>query len=179
MSLHMAETALPGVLRLRGEPAEDSRGSFARLSCVASLAEAGITFTARQTSLARTPGRLTLRGLHYQAAPSAETKIIHCLAGVVFDVALDLRPHSESFGRAHAVQLSAGEGLLIPPGCAHGLLTLTTDVVVLYQIDRDHDPAAARGVRWDDPAFDIPWPARPLLLSPRDTAWPDYAAPAR
>jgi dTDP-4-dehydrorhamnose 3,5-epimerase len=177
MSLHVAETAVPGVLRLRGEPAEDSRGSFARLCCVASLAAVGITFAARQTSLARTPGRLTLRGLHYQADPSAETKIIHCLAGRVFDVALDLRPQSKGFGRAHAVELGAGDGLLIPPGCAHGLLTLSTDVVVLYQIDRDHDPAAARGIRWNDPAFDIPWPAPPSLLSPRDAAWPDYGTP--
>jgi dTDP-4-dehydrorhamnose 3,5-epimerase len=178
MSLRCETTALPGVLLLHSDPAEDSRGSFSRLSCVTTLAAAGITFAARQTSLARTCERFTLRGLHYQAAPAAETKIIHCLAGKVFDVALDLRPRSEHYGRAHAVELGGGDGLLIPPGCAHGLLTLTADVVVLYQIDRDHDPAAARGVRWDDPGFDIPWPARPSLLSPRDAAWPDYTATA-
>jgi dTDP-4-dehydrorhamnose 3,5-epimerase len=179
MSLRAEQTALPGVLLLHSDPAEDPRGNFARLSCVATLEAAGISFAPRQTSLARTPRRHTLRGLHYQAAPAAETKIIHCLTGKVFDVALDLRPESQTYRRAHAVELGGTVGLLIPPGCAHGLLTLTDDVLVLYQIDRDHDPAAARGVRWNDPGFDIPWPARPSLLSPRDAAWPDYLASAR
>ena len=178
MTLRLLPTPLAGVVLLRPEPAQDPRGSFTRLSCVATLEAAGFPFTPRQTSLSRSARRGTMRGLHYQAAPSAETKLVHCIAGAVFDVVVDLRPDSPSFRRAFATELTAanGDGLFIPAGCAHGLLTLTDDAAVLYQIDRDHDPAAARGIRWNDPAFSIPWPFPPVVLSDRDAAWPDFPA---
>jgi dTDP-4-dehydrorhamnose 3,5-epimerase len=178
MRFHVEPTPLAGVLRLRSAGAADARGSFTRLSCVASLAAAGTVFAPRQASLSRSRLRGTLRGMHFQRAPSAETKIVHCVAGAVFDVALDLRPDSQTFRRAFATELSAadGGGVLIPAGCAHGLLTLTDDAAVLYQIDRDHDPDRSAGVRWNDPAFAIPWPFPPAALSDRDATWPDFVA---
>jgi dTDP-4-dehydrorhamnose 3,5-epimerase len=176
MTLTVIPTPLPGVVLLQPAPAHDERGTFMRLSCLATLAAHGIAFAPRQTSLSRSSLRGTLRGLHFQRTPSAETKIVHCVAGAIFDVALDLRPASPTFRRAFTTELSAanGLGLMVPAGCAHGLLTLTDDTSVLYQIDRDHDPAQARGVRWNDPAFAIPWPSPPEAISERDSAWPDF-----
>jgi len=177
MTFHVETTNLPGVMMLRTVSASDDRGSFTRLGCVTTLDRFGISFAARQVSLSRTPRRETLRGLHFQRAPSAETKIVHCVSGTVFDVVLDLRPDSPSFCRSLCMELSArdGVGLLIPPGCAHGLLTLTDTVSVLYQIDRDYDPTAASGVRWNDPTFAIPWPMTPSHIADRDRTWPDFA----
>jgi dTDP-4-dehydrorhamnose 3,5-epimerase len=173
--MRVLATPLPGVMLLEPEPAHDARGSFTRLSCVATLAAHGIAFAPRQTSVSRSLRRGTLRGLHFQTAPSEEMKLVHCLVGSVFDVALDLRPASPSYRRSFHRELTAanGLGLLIPPGCAHGTMTLTDDVAVLYQIDSDHDPERISGVRWNDPAFSIPWPMPPLEMSERDAAWPD------
>jgi dTDP-4-dehydrorhamnose 3,5-epimerase len=178
MTSRVRPMPLPGVFLLEADPALDVRGSFERLSCVATLASHGIAFSPRQTSLSRSARRGTLRGMHFQAAPSAETKIVHCVAGAVYDVALDLRPASPTFRRAFGIELSArnGRGMLLPAGCAHGVLTLTDDTSVLYQIDRDHDPDQAFGVRWNDPAFSIDWPSPPEVISERDTAWPDFVA---
>jgi dTDP-4-dehydrorhamnose 3,5-epimerase len=172
--MKLLPTPLPGVMLLETEPAIDARGSFARLSCVTTLSALGVAFAARQASMSRSARRGTLRGLHYQTAPSQETKIVFCIAGAVFDVALDLRPGSASYRHAFHAELSAanGRGLLIPPGCAHGLLTLTDDAAVLYQIDRDYDPGHSHGVRWNDPAFEIAWPMQPIEMSQRDAAWP-------
>ena len=178
MTARLIPTPLPGVILIRNEPVTDARGSFSRLSCTTTLTAHGIAFSPRQTSLSRSSSRGTLRGLHFQGAPSEEAKIIHCIAGAVFDVVLDLRPASPTFRRAFSTELSAENeaGLLVPAGCAHGLLTLAGDTAVLYQIDRDYDPDRARGVRWNDPAFAIDWPFPPAVISDRDAAWPDFAA---
>jgi dTDP-4-dehydrorhamnose 3,5-epimerase len=178
MTTQVEATHLPGVFLLRSTTAADDRGCFQRLSCLTTLAGHGIAFTPRQVSVSRTPRRGTLRGMHFQVPPSAETKVIHCLAGAVFDVLVDLRPGSPTFRETFTAEISAGNGIgvLAPPGCAHAALTLTDDVAVLYQIDRDYDPAAARGVRWNDPAFSIAWPFQPELISERDAAWPDFQA---
>jgi len=175
--MQITPTPLPGVMLVRAEPACDERGSFARLRCTATLAQHGIEFVPRQTSLSRSRRRGTLRGMHFQMPPSAETKLVQCLAGVIFDVALDLREGSPTFRRAFHAELSAdnGLGLLIPRGCAHGMLTLSDDVAVLYHIDCDYDPGRSSGVRWNDPAFGIAWPMAPLTMSERDAAWPDFA----
>jgi dTDP-4-dehydrorhamnose 3,5-epimerase len=174
----METTELPGVLKLRMNPITDDRGGFTRLGCVTTLERYGVQFSPRQVSVSHTQKRGTLRGLHFQRPPSAETKIVHCLSGSVFDVVVDLRPGSPGFRRSLCATLSpeGGFGLLIPPGCAHGLLTLTDDVSVVYQIDRDYDCAAASGVRWNDPAFAIPWPIVPLYISDRDQGWLDFVA---
>jgi dTDP-4-dehydrorhamnose 3,5-epimerase len=177
MTWRVLPTPLGGVMLLEPEPTHDARGSFTRLSCVATLAEHGILFASRQTSLSRSAQGGTLRGLHFQLPPSDETKIVHCVAGAIFDVALDLRSGSPTFRRVFSVELSAenSRGLLIPRGCAHGMMTLSDDAAVLYQIDRDYDPRSSRGVRWNDPAFGIRWPMAPVELSDRDAAWPDFA----
>jgi dTDP-4-dehydrorhamnose 3,5-epimerase len=172
--IDLASTSIPGVMRLLSRSAHDPRGSFTRLSCAATLAAGGFAFTPRQTSLSTSPIRHTLRGLHFQNGAAAETKIVHCLAGAIFDVVVDLRPDSPTFRQVFHTELSAHQGLLVPVGCAHGLLTLTPDVVVLYQVDRDYDPDRAHGVRWNDLAFDIPWPHPPAVISARDAAWPDF-----
>jgi dTDP-4-dehydrorhamnose 3,5-epimerase len=176
MSLRVLPTSLPGVVTLHSDAARDFRGSFARLSCTATVAAQGIAFWSRQTSISRSVRCGTLRGLHFQAAPAEETKIIHCVVGAVFDVVLDLRSESPMFRKAFTMEMRAeGPGLLVPPGCAHGLLTLTDDAVVLYQMDRDYDPDRARGVRWNDRAFAIDWPSAPVVISDRDATWPDFA----
>jgi dTDP-4-dehydrorhamnose 3,5-epimerase len=176
VTVRVIATRLPDVFLLQSDPAHDTRGSFTRLSCIDTLAVHGIAFALNQTSLSRSPRRGTLRGLHFQIQPAAETKIVHCISGTVFDVTLDLRPASPTFRRSFGTELSAatGIGMLVPSGCAHGLLTLTDDVAVLYQIDRPHEPVHARGVRWNDPAFEITWPMSPELISDRDATWPDF-----
>jgi dTDP-4-dehydrorhamnose 3,5-epimerase len=176
--MRLTGTALPGVLRLAAEPMRDERGSFARVFCAMSFALLQLDFSPRQTSVSRSMLRGTLRGLHFQRPPAEETKLVTCMAGAVFDVVVDLRPDSPSYRAAVTAELRAGDGtaVLVPPGCAHGLLTLTDDTVMLYHIDRDHDAAHAAGVRWDDPAFAIPWPFAPSVLSERDATWPDHPA---
>ncbi len=177
MSFRVTGTKLPGVMLLRTDPARDDRGSFARISCVETLAGHGIAFAPRQTSISRSHRRGTLRGMHFQIAPAAETKIVHCIAGTVFDAIVDLRPVSPTFRECFSVTLDAADatGVIVPPGCAHGVLTLSDDAAVLYQIDTGYAPDLARGVRWNDPAFAIDWPMMPAVISPRDGAWPDFS----
>lgn len=167
-------TPLAGLAVVRTVPAADARGDFARLWCAAELAAAGIDFAPVQMSLSRNPARHTLRGLHWQQAPHAEAKLVRVLRGAVFDVAVDLRPGSASYHRWFGIELDAGgmAALFIPPGFAHGFLTLTEDAELLYLIDAFHAPGAARGCRFDDPALAIAWPAAPAVIGPRDLAWP-------
>jgi dTDP-4-dehydrorhamnose 3,5-epimerase len=167
-------TDLPGVMRIAPEPIRDERGFFARLFCPEEFAAAGCAFAPAQMSLSRNTSAHTLRGLHYQAAPFAEGKIVRVTRGSVYDVVVDLRAESPAYRRWTAATLSAdnGEALLIPEGCAHGFLTLEDDVDVLYQIDRLHAPGHARGLRYDDPALEIAWPAAPRVIAPADLAWP-------
>jgi len=169
-------TALPGVFVVAPESREDERGLFARTFCAREFAERGLDARVAQCSVSFNPRMATLRGLHYQAAPHAEAKLVRCTRGEIFDVALDLRPDSPAFQRHVALTLSADDrrALYIPPGCAHGFETLADDCEVLYQISEFHVPEAARGVRWDDPAFAIPWPLAPAVISERDRSYPDF-----
>ncbi|WP_198377972.1 dTDP-4-dehydrorhamnose 3,5-epimerase family protein [Neoroseomonas rubea] len=169
-------TPLPGVMDVLPAPVRDARGTFTRLWCEEAFAAAGIDFRPVQASRSDNPRRHTLRGMHYQAPPRAEAKLVRCTAGAVHDVVLDLRPDSPARGRWIAVTLSAraGNALFIPPGCAHGFLTLTEDAALDYLIDAPYAPDLARGVRWDDPAFGIAWPAAPAVMSERDRSWPDH-----
>ena len=171
--MRISETSLPGVMQVVGEPVVDERGSFARTWCRDSFAAAGIVFQPSQASLSDNRQRHTLRGLHWQAAPAAEQKLVRCLRGAILDVAVDLRPDSPSHRRWTALRLTpeAHNALFIPAGCAHGFLTLTEDALVEYLIDAAYEPAAACGARWDDPAFGIDWPAPPAVISDRDRAW--------
>lgn len=167
-------TPLAGLLVVRAEPAGDARGDFARLWCAEEFARAGLDFAPSQLSVSRNLARHTLRGLHWQAAPHAETKLVRAQAGCIHDVAVDLRPDSPSFRRSFAIELDAARltALLIPPGFAHGFLTLTEGAEILYLIDTPYAPASARGARFDDKALAIAWPAPPAVIGAKDLAWP-------
>lgn len=172
--MHFAPTEIAGVVRVEAQPHSDERGLFARLHCPEEFTAAGIPFGPVQTSLSRNPHIHTLRGMHYQPAPYGESKLVRVTRGRAFDVAVDLRPTSPTYRRWTAVELSAENfiGLFIPEGVAHGFLTLEPDTDVLYQIAPAYRPGHAAGVRWDDPAFGIEWPAAPALMSPADAAYP-------
>ena len=177
--MKLTELELPGVFLLAVEPVADERGFFARTFCARELAAGGVDVRVAQTSLSWNPRRGTLRGLHWQVAPHAETKIVRCVRGRVHDVVVDVRPESPTFRRSVGVVLSADgrEALVIPPGFAHGFLTLEDGCEVHYQMSEFYLPEAGRGARWDDPAFAIAWPQPVLVVSQRDRSWPDFAAP--
>lgn len=173
-----SETKIAGVLVVDVEAHEDERGAFARLQCPDEFAAAGFPFAPAQTSLSRNPHAGTLRGLHYQRAPFAETKLVRAVRGRMFDVVVDLRSHSATFRSWTAVELSAdnARALYIPEGVAHGFLTLEPDTDVIYQISPAYRAGREAGVRWDDPAFAIAWPRAPALISERDATYPDHQA---
>jgi dTDP-4-dehydrorhamnose 3,5-epimerase len=169
-------TAVDGAWLVRSEPSVDHRGSFVRFACERTLKDRGLVGHFMQTSVSVSHRRGTLRGMHYQAEPHGEVKLVRCIRGSIQDVVVDLRPQSPTYLRSASCELSAGNqlALYIPEGCAHGLLTLEDDCHVLYQISVEYVPGAARGVRWNDPAFAIDWPFAPVEISPRDAAYPDY-----
>lgn len=158
------------------EPVADDRGFFARSWCADEFAAHGLDPALGQCSISFNHRALTLRGMHWQAAPHGESKLVRCTAGAVHDVALDLRSGSPTNGLYFGIGLTASNraALFIPPGVAHGFLTLADDTELLYQISVPFHAPSARGVRWDDPAFAIEWPADPLVISERDLAYPDY-----
>jgi dTDP-4-dehydrorhamnose 3,5-epimerase len=174
--LDFRETEIPGVVVVEAEPAVDERGWFSRAYCRREFAQHDIDFVPVQISFSANARRGTLRGLHFQAPPQPEAKLVCCTRGSAFDVALDLRPGSTSYGRWSAAELAATvrNALYIPPGCAHGFQTLEDDTELLYLISEFFDPSLQRGVRWDDPALDIAWPAEPTVISKRDRSFPDF-----
>lgn len=169
-------TRIGGVVIVDWEAAADERGAFARLHCPQEFAAAGHPFEPAQTSLSRNDRAGTLRGMHYQAAPRQEAKLVRVTRGRIFDVAIDLRPGSPTFRQWTGTELSAenGRALLIGEGMAHGFVTLEDDSDVLYQISRAFEPGYGLGVRWDDPAFAVEWPLRPRVISERDASYPDF-----
>jgi dTDP-4-dehydrorhamnose 3,5-epimerase len=174
--LRFQPTEIDGAFFVELDTHVDERGLFARTFCEDVFAKAGADMRAVQTNISRNPKAGTLRGMHYQAPPHEEAKLIQCVRGRVFDVAVDLRRDKPSFGRFVGTQLSAdGNRLfLIPKGCAHGFLTLDDDSDLLYYMGAAFVPGAGRGVRWNDAAFKIAWPAAPRLISERDATYPDY-----
>ena len=167
---------LDGVWVLDLERIEDDRGFFARTWCEEELRNQGLDGRLSQCSISWNRRRGTLRGMHYQADPHAETKIVRATRGGIFDVAVDLRKQSPTFRRWFGVELTAENrrALYVPPGCAHGFQTLSDDTEVLYMISVPYVAAAARGVRWNDAAFGIEWPIANPTLSPRDRDYPDF-----
>lgn len=173
------ESILKGAFVIEPERSSDDRGYFARTWCRREFGEMGLDASLVQcgTSYNRTAG--TLRGMHYQEDPYAETKLIRCTRGSVFDVIIDLRRTSATYMQHAAVRLSATEGnmLYVPGGFAHGFQTLEDDSELFYQISEYYHPEAARGIRWDDPAFRIEWPAvESRVISRRDRDWPNYVS---
>lgn len=131
-----------------------------------------------QCNLSHNARRGTLRGMHFQTAPHAEAKLVRCMAGVVHDVALDLRPESATYKQSFATELSAtnGRALFMPEGIAHGFQTLADDSTLFYQMSTAYEAEAATGVRWNDPAFQIDWPLADPIVNDRDQSFPDYAS---
>ena len=158
------------------EAASDDRGAFARTFCADTFAAHGLADRFPQTSASWTRRAGTLRGLHYQADPKPEAKLVRATRGRAFDVAVDLRPDSITYRAWTAVELDAGRrnAVYIPPGCAHGFLTLADDCELLYMMSEPYAPDLARTARWDDPAFAIAWPFAPSLMAPRDAQAPDH-----
>lgn len=173
------ETELEGVWIVEAERLEDERGFFARAWCREEFAQHGLDVELAQCSISFNRRRGTLRGMHYQEAPFAETKVVRCTRGRIYDVVIDLRPGSATFRRWVATELSEENrrSVFVPAGCAHGFQTLSDNAEVFYQMSQVHAPEHARGVRWDDPAFAIGWPIREdLVISERDRTYPDFAA---
>lgn len=170
-------TDVDGVLRIEPERHRDERGYFARTFCQREFEALGKPFHPVQCSTSFNARLHTLRGLHYQTEPYGEDKLVRCTRGVIFDVAVDLRPSSTTFLRATACVLSPDNGVLlfIPSGCAHGFLTLDQNSEVEYMMTEFFVPEAARGVRWNDPKLVIDWPAQPAVISDRDRNWPELA----
>jgi dTDP-4-dehydrorhamnose 3,5-epimerase len=165
---------LDGARLLRPERRGDERGHLERLFCRDDFAAFGLEDCSRQVSHVANPRAGTLRGLHFQRAPHAETKLIWVCSGAIFDVMVDLRPTSPTFRQWQGLHLSADDGALIyaPRGLAHGYLTLTDDASMVYFIDTPHAPDHAAGVRYDDPDLAIAWPAPPRVINDKDRAWP-------
>ena len=174
------ETTVTGAWILEPEPETDERGFFARIWDGDEFAQRGLNVELAHSSIAHTRKRGTLRGLHYQVPPHEETKLVRCVAGAIFDVAVDLRPDSPTFTDWVGLELSAENrlSLYVPEGCAHGFLSLSDATEVLYLISGQHSPDAARGIRFDDPAFGIRLPESALFLNERDRTFPDFRAKA-
>jgi dTDP-4-dehydrorhamnose 3,5-epimerase len=171
-------TTLPGVMLVVPEASADARGAFAQTFNRAAFESHGLAGAFALSAISTNARAGTLRGLHFQAAPRAEAKLVSCLRGAAYDVVLDLRRRSPTCGRWTAIHISAANGLqlYLPEGCAHGFQTLADDTVLHYQITADYVPALARGVRWDDPELAIAWPfATPTAISERDRALPRLA----
>lgn len=174
--MRFVETALPGAFVIEIEPHPDVRGFFARTFCRDEFTAAGLPGEFIQSSISVNLRRGTLRGLHFQAPPRAEPKLVRCNRGALFDVIVDLRADSATYCRWFGTELSADNrrALYVPSGFAHGFQTLTDDTEVAYQMAESYVPELARGVRWNDPAFGIAWPIDPPFLSERDANYPDY-----
>lgn len=168
------ETSITGAYLVEIEALTDERGFFARSWCREEFARHGLNTQLAQCDISYNKQRGTLRGMHYQAAPFAEAKLVRCTMGAIFDVILDLRRDSGAFGRWEAFELSAANRrmLYIPEGVAHGFQTLENDSEVFYQMSEDYHPECAKGVRWDDPAFAIEWPLPSPVISGRDRVFP-------
>ena len=175
--MRFAPTSLAGVHLLALEPAADERGTFVRYFDATAFAERGLQATFELGAVATNLRAGTLRGLHFAAAPFEEVKIVRCTRGAAFDVLLDVRPDSATYGRWQAFELDASrtEALYVPAGIAHGYQTRVDDTTLEYLISAPYDPAYQRGVRWDSPALAIPWPAPPVALSARDLALEPFA----
>jgi dTDP-4-dehydrorhamnose 3,5-epimerase len=171
------ETRLPGAFLVDLERREDPRGFFARTWCANEFADHGLANEVVQANVSFNPREGTLRGMHFQRAPHAETKLVRCTRGAIYDVVIDLRSDSETHKEWLGVELTADNrrALFVPEGFAHGYQTLAPDSEVFYQVSEYYTPGAEGGVRWNDPAFAIEWPQPDnAFLSDKDRDWPDF-----
>ena len=167
---------LRGAVVVELEPRLDDRGFFARTLCDREFAAQGLPTHWPQCNLSRNTLAKTLRGMHYNAAPHREAKLVRCVRGAIWDAIVDLRADSSTRGRWFGVELSAAKGnaLFVPEGFAHGFVTLCDETDVFYHMSQFFEPGAARGLRWNEPAFGIEWPVEPTVISERDRTYPDF-----
>jgi len=172
--MHFEESEVDGAWLIDPSPHEDDRGRFMRAWCVHEFSEHGLCFVPVQANMGFSVHRGTVRGMHFQEAPALEVKLVRCTKGSIFDVVLDLRPESPSYGKWHGTELSAENGrmLYVPERCAHGYQTLEDCTEMYYMTSAFYTPSAVRGVRFDDAAFGIRWPLAPTVVSEQDRHWP-------
>ncbi len=176
--MKFTEMDICGVWVIEIEPHQDQRGFFARSFCETEFQEHGLETRFVQCNIALNHKRGTLRGMHYQREPHQEVKLIRCTRGAVYDVALDLRKQSPTFGKWFAIELTEENRkmLYIPRGCAHGYQTLVDNTELFYQVSEFYHPESEQGVRWNDPAFNIQWRMEPVLISKKDRGMCDWDA---
>lgn len=172
--MRFTETSISGVVIIDPAFHQDERGHFFRAWCVREFREHGIEFTPQQANMGFSRRQGTVRGMHFQVEPALEAKLVRCTRGAMFDVALDLRRESATYGQWFGAELSAENGrmLYIPERCAHGYQTLENDTEMHYMASEVYTPSAAHGVRYDDPAFQIRWPLPASVISEQDRSWP-------
>lgn len=172
--MNFSECSVSGAWVIEPTPHEDTRGRFMRAWCRREFAEHAIDFTPVQANMGFSVSTGTLRGLHYQIAPALEAKLVRCTRGSIFDVVVDLRPTSPTYRSWYGSCLSAANGLMlyVPEGCAHGCQSLEDNTEIYYMASAFYSPEAARGVRYDDPAFGIRWPLPVSSISDQDRTWP-------
>ena len=177
--MNFTSTPLAGAYLVDLEPQKDDRGFFARTWCQKEFEEHGLNPRLVQSSVSFNIKKGTWRGMHYQATPHQEAKLVRCTAGAIHDVIVDLRPHSATFRQHFTAMLSANNRkmLYVPEEFAHGFVTLEDNTEVFYQMSEFYSPESARGFRWNDPFFDIRLPREVSVISERDRAYPDFRAP--
>jgi dTDP-4-dehydrorhamnose 3,5-epimerase len=174
--MKFTETKLPGAYIVDLEKREDSRGFFARFWCQKEFEEHGLVARVAQANVSSNRYKDTLRGFHYQVEPFQETQLIRCTKGAIYDVIVDLRPDSATYGQWVSVELIADEHRMVyvPRGCANAFYILEDNTEALYLSSEFYAPQHERGVRWNDPAFGFIWPGTPQVISEKDSAWPDF-----
>ena len=174
--MKFSETPVTGAYVIDVDRIGDSRGYFGRLWCEKELQEQGLVSLIRQSNIGFSPDAGTLRGLHYQRPPFEEVKIVRCTRGAVFDVVADIRRDSPTFGKWFGIELNPDNAsmLYVPEGCVTGYLTLLDNSEIYYNTSEFYAPDAATGIRYDDPLFNIDWPAEIKTLSDNDKSWPDF-----
>ena len=174
----ITETKLKGAFLIELDYFKDDRGLFAPVWSHRDFAAAGMTASFIESNLSFNEKKGTLRGMHYQLPPNEQVKLVRCTRGRIYDVIIDLRPNSPTFKQWYAVEMSADNYLMlyVPGEFAHGYLSLDDQTEVFYQTSSYYEPAQGRGVRWNDPAFDIYWPTEPLIMLDRDREYEDFSA---
>ena len=172
--MRFTPTLVAGACTIDPEPIEDARGRFMRAWCDREFAEHGIEFVPVQANIGSSKNRATVRGMHYQVAPDLEAKLVRCTRGSIFDVVLDLRLRSPTYGKWFGAELNADNGrmLYVPEHCAHGYQTLQDETEMYYMASAVYAPFSVRGVRFNDPAFGIEWPLPATTVSEQDLNWP-------
>jgi dTDP-4-dehydrorhamnose 3,5-epimerase len=169
-------TPIKGAWIVDLEKIGDERGFFARAWCADEFKNQGITSNLHQANISYSSKKGTLRGMHYQIPPHSEMKAIRCIRGALFDVIIDLRQESATYKKWFGYELNQDNKkmLIVPEGCAHGFLTLSNDCEALYFVSSPFNQDSERGLRWDDPSFNIKWPFNPIEISHKDKSWSNY-----